>query len=81
MNKRGASMFFFSIATFLFVVRNVVHSMEAVFLAASLNSGVTNETYKIYYDIATTPYSYIFEIIALIVGIIYLVLAELEARK
>ncbi|WP_025692719.1 hypothetical protein [Paenibacillus zanthoxyli] len=80
MNKRGVSMIFFSIATLLFVVRNVIHSIEATMLAANLNS-VSDGTFKMFLDMTIPPYSYIFELIALVIGIIYLILAELEERK
>ncbi|ANS75712.1 hypothetical protein AWM70_14805 [Paenibacillus yonginensis] len=76
MKKRGAGISLLGIAAVLFIFRNSVHLLVAAIMGRK--DGVIGEGMFDYALSVTKTYSVLPEIIALILGVIYLIWAEIK---
>jgi len=79
MNKRAAGIALLVISATLFISRNITHFVVAAIMGRKDN--VLGEGMFEYALSVTKSFSYIPEIIALTLGIIYLILAEIDKKK
>jgi len=79
MNKRGAGVSFIALSAILFIFRNFSHYLVTAIIAAD-NGRFTSGTFESAMGVTKT-YSVIPEVIALILGIIYLIWSEIEKEK